>query len=44
MNPIHPDTLSFWTWVSVGVLVAGPPAVFVWFLREVRSWFRNPDR
>jgi hypothetical protein len=44
MNAIDPSALSFWTWLAVWVLIVGPVAVFVWFLREVRSWFRNPDR
>lgn len=27
------------TWVSIGVLVFGSSAVFLWFLSEVRAWW-----
>ena len=27
--------LELWTWVSIGVLILGSSAVFIWFLRDV---------
>jgi hypothetical protein len=27
--------LELWTWISIGVLILGSSAVFVWFLRDV---------
>jgi hypothetical protein len=33
--------LELWTWVSIGVLVFGSSAVFVWFARDLVRMNRN---
>jgi hypothetical protein len=33
--------LELWTWVSIGVLVVGSSAVFVWFARDLVRMNRN---
>ncbi len=43
MSPVDLETFSLWTWVAIWILILGPPAVFLWFLGEVRSWFQNPN-
>lgn len=43
MSPVDLETFAFWTGVSIWVLILGPLAVFLWFLRDVRSWFRNAN-
>jgi hypothetical protein len=32
---------TLWTWISIGVLAGGAPAIFVWFLRDARRLFRE---
>jgi len=32
---------TLWTWISVAILIAGPVAVFAWFLRDARRVFRD---
>jgi hypothetical protein len=32
---------TLWTWISIGVLAGGAPAIFVWFCRDAGRLFRQ---
>lgn len=35
------SALAFWTWLAIGTLVAVPPVVFAFFLRDARGILRD---
>lgn len=37
-------TWDLFTWISIGVLIFGSVAVFVWFLRDVRRLYSEVRR